>query len=236
MSKRSQTIVEQLLALGNQEIAEHSQRFFKTGRGDYGEGDVFLGIRVPVLRKIAKEHQTTPLKDVLAVLKSEFHEARMLALLIMVLKFKSGSDAEQAELYQAYLANTKYVNNWDLVDCSGMYIVGAYLYDKNRQPLFELVKSASLWERRIAIFASFYFIRQNEFDDTLALAELLLQDPQDLIHKMVGWMLREVGKRDIDAERRFLNQHYQRMPRTMLRYAIERFDEADRQAYLKGTV
>lgn len=236
MSKASQAIIQQLKELGDKSIAEHSQRFFKTAKGEYGEGDIFLGIRMPVLRKVAKQHKAAPLKDVLEILKSELHEARMLALLIMVLKFKSASLEERKDIYKEYLAHTRYINNWDLVDCSGMYIVGAYLSDKDRQPLYKLVKSESLWERRISIFSSFYFIRQNDFSDTLRLAELLLEDQEDLIHKVVGWMLREIGKRDIEVEREFLNKHYHRMPRTMLRYAIERFEEKERQGYLKGTI
>lgn len=226
----AEKIEKQLKALGNKTAAEHAQRFFKTGPGEYGEGDLFLGITVPVLRKLAKEHRGIALDEAVELLQSPLHEVRLLALLIMVLHAKQNG----AAVCRAYLANTRRINNWDLVDCSAEHIVGAHLFERDRKPLTRLAKSKSLWERRIAIIATFYFIRRNQFDDTLALADLLLNDKEDLMHKAVGWMLREVGKRDLNAEEEFLLPRYQNMPRTMLRYAIERFPEPKRLAWLQG--
>ena len=222
--------------LADPAIAEHSQRFFKTGEGEYGAGDQFLGIRVPVLREQVKHHQSTPLSEVEKLLKSPFHEERLFALLLLVQKFKKGDDEEKTTIYQLYLDNTQYINNWDLVDSSAYQIVGAYLETKDRQILYQLAQSQSLWERRIAIMSTFQFIRNQQFDDTLQLSELLLNDPEDLIHKAVGWMLREVGKRDVATEKAFLKSHYKTMPRTMLRYGIEKFSKQDRQQYLAGLV
>ena len=218
----------------NAEIAAHSQRFFKTGKGEYGEGDRFLGIRVPVLRKIAKAHKALAASQVLALLASPFHEIRLCALLILVEQFERGTAAERAAIYKTYLANTRYINNWDLVDASAHRIVGPHLETRSRRPLYRLARSSSLWERRIAIMATLHFIKRGDFEDTLALAETLLDDDEDLIHKAVGWMLREVGNRERTAEERFLAEHCARMPRTMLRYAIEKFPEKARKAYLRG--
>ena len=226
-------IERRLKALGTRANAEQAQRFFKTGPGQYGEGDVFLGIRMPVLRTLAKKLIDTSLDETVDLLQSPFHEARMLALLIWVVQAKRGDDS--LPLYRAYLANTDRINNWDLVDVTAEHIVGAHLFAENHQPLYKLAKSKSLWERRIAIISTFYFIRRNQFDNTLALAEILLNDKEDLIHKAVGWMLREVGNRDLAVEEAFLLPRYKQMPRTMLRYAIERFPEPLRLAYLKGT-
>lgn len=223
-------IEQQLKTLGNKADAKQAQRFFKTGPGQYGEGDRFLGIRVPVLRQLAKEQIDTPLPDAVELLQSPFHEARLLALLIMVYQAKHGDDS--APLYRAYLANTAKINNWDLVDASAEHLIGAHLLDRSRAPLYRLAKSKIFWERRIAMLSTFYFIRRNQFDDTLALADLLLHDPEDLIHKAVGWLLREVGKRNLAVEEEFLLPRYRQMPRTMLRYAIERFPEPKRLAYL----
>ena len=225
-----------LKALADPAIAEHSQRFFKTGKGAYGEGDQFLGIRVPVLREQVKHYQLTPLPEVETLLKSPFHEERLFALLLLVRKFNKGDDNEKTTIYQLYLDNTQYINNWDLVDSSAYQIVGAYLEMRDRQILYQLAQSHSLWERRIAIMATFQFIRNQQFDDTLQLSELLLNDTEDLIHKAVGWMLREVGKRDMVSEKAFLKIHCKTMPRTMLRYAIEKFPKQERQQYLAGTV
>jgi len=226
-------IEKRLNTLGCKDHAEQAQRFFKTGPGQYGEGDVFLGIRMPVLRTLAKELIDTPLDDAVEPMQSQLHETRVLALLIWVYQVKRGDST--LPLYRAYLANTHRINNWDLVDVSAEHIVGGHLFSRSRKPLYNLVKSKSLWERRIAIIATFHFIRKNDFTDTLALAELLLNDREDLIHKAVGWMLREVGNRDRAAEEAFLLPRYHQMPRTMLRYAIERFDEPRRQAFLKNT-
>lgn len=225
-----------LLQLANEQIAEHSQRFFKTGKGEYGEGDVFLGIRVPLLRKLVKKYHGISIEEVRKILHSKFHEERFLAVLMLVQLFKSSAESEQKQIFDLYLENTEFINNWDLVDISAGNIVGAYLYEKDKAPLYDLVQSANLWERRISIIATFYFIRQNEFDDTLKIAEIMLNDKEDLIHKAVGWMLREVGKREIAIEEEFLQEHYKKMPRTMLRYAIEKFPETSRKMYLRGKV
>ena len=229
-------ISKTLKNLGDSAIAEHSQRFFKTGKGEYGEGDQFLGIRVPVLREQVKHYRSTPLPEVKKLLTSSFHEERLFALLLLVRKFSKGDDEEKTTIYQLYLENTQYINNWDLVDSSAYQIVGTYLETRERQILYQLAQSQSLWERRIAIMATFQFIRNQQFDDTLRLSELLLNDAEDLIHKAVGWMLREVGKRDMAVEKAFLKSYYKTMPRTMLRYAIEKFSKQDRQQYLTGAV
>ena len=222
--------------LANKKTAEHSQRFFKTGKGQYGEGDIFLGIRVPVLRKIAKKFRRISLAEVSKLLESKFHEERLLSILMLVNLFKSGDEDDQELIYELYLDKTNFINNWDIVDISAGNIVGAFLFEKDKAPLYRLVFSENLWERRIAIVATFYFIRNDEFDDTLKIAEILFTDKEDLIHKAVGWMLREVGKRVIEIEEEFLEEHYLKMPRTMLRYAIERFPETRRKMYLKGQV
>jgi len=225
-----------LLQLANEQIAEHSQRFFKTGKGEYGEGDIFLGIRVPLLRRLVKKYGGISIAEVRKLLHSKFHEERLLAVLMLVQLFKSGDESVQKQVYDLYLENTEFINNWDIVDISASNIVGAHLYEKDKAPLYDLVQSKNLWERRISIISTFYFIRQNEFDDTLKLAKILLNDKEDLIHKAVGWMLREVGKREIEFEEEFLQEHYKIMPRTMLRYAIEKFPETSRKMYLRGEV
>jgi 3-methyladenine DNA glycosylase AlkD len=225
-----------LLQLANEQIAEHSQRFFKTGKGEYGEGDIFLGIRVPLLRHLVKKYRGISITEVRKLLHSKFHEERLLAVLMLVQLFKSADESVQKQVYDLYLENTEFINNWDIVDISASNIVGAHLYEKDKAPLYDLVQSKNLWERRIAIISTFYFIRQNEFDDTLKLAKILLNDKEDLIHKAVGWMLREVGKREIEFEEEFLQEHYKIMPRTMLRYAIEKFPETSRKMYLRGEV
>lgn len=217
-------------------MATQSQRFFKTGPGEYSEGDQFLGIRVPVLREQAKKFEHTPLSEIQKLLESPFHEERLCALLILVRKFTKGNPEEQTKIYTLYLENTQHINNWDLVDLSAYKIIGPYLEHKDRHPLHQLAQSASLWERRIAIISTFHFIRNHQFDETLAISEQFLNDSEDLIHKAVGWMLREIGKRDLEVEETFLKQHYQQMPRTMLRYAIEKFPAPKRQAYLKGHI
>ena len=223
-----------LLQLANEQIAEHSQRFFKTGKGEYGEGDIFLGIRVPLLRKLVKKYRGISITEVRKLLHSKFHEERLLAVLMLVQLFKSGDESVQKQVYDLYLENTEFINNWDIVDISASNIVGAHLYEKDKAPLYDLVQSKNLWERRISIIATLYFIRKNEFDDTLKIAEIMLNDKEDLIHKAVGWMLREVGNREISIEEEFLQEHYKKMPRTMLRYAIEKFPETTRKMYLRG--
>jgi 3-methyladenine DNA glycosylase AlkD len=227
---------EKLHALADAQKAAVLQRFFKTGPGEYAQGDRFIGVRVPQIRSLVKAHADTPLQEIDTLLHSPVHEERLLALLLMVQRFQRGETTEQKDLYRHYLASTDVINNWDLVDVTAEHIVGAWLYTRSRKPLYRLARSSSLWERRIAMMASFHFIKQNEFDDTLKLAELLLTDTHDLIQKAVGWMLREVGKRDLAAEEGFLQQHYKVMPRTMLRYAIEKFPEWRRQAYLRGEI
>lgn len=221
-----------LRKIADPEIAEHSQRFFKTGEGQYGEGDKFLGIRVPNVRKVARKFKQLSLDETEQLLHSDLHEERLCALIILVNKAKKEDDKELKKIYDLYLNNTEYINNWDLVDTSAEHIVGRYLIDKDRTILYELAKSNDLWERRIAIMSTFHFIRNDEFDDTIGIAKLLVSDEHDLIHKAVGWMLREVGKREINIEEKFLDQHLPNMPRTMLRYAIEKFPEDKRQAYL----
>ena len=236
MNNQIADIKYEMRKLANKKIAEHSQRFFKTGKGQYGEGDIFLGIRVPVLRKIAKKFRRISLAEVSKLLESKFHEERLLSILMLVNLFKSGDEDDQELIYELYLDKTKFINNWDIVDISAGNIVGAFLFKKDKAPLYRLVFSENLWERRIAIVATFYFIRNDEFDDTLKIAEILFTDKEDLIHKAVGWMLREVGKRVIEIEEEFLEEHYLKMPRTMLRYAIERFPETRRKMYLKGQI
>jgi 3-methyladenine DNA glycosylase AlkD len=236
------------------------QRFFKTGPGEYAEGDTFLGLTVPQLRALAKRYRGLSLREIATLLRSPIHEERLLALLLLVQAYRDGDADAQRRIYKLYLRSTRYINNWDLVDCSAEHIVGAFLAgrcsggsvsrrlcrkENNRRPaldtsaatiLHTLARSKSLWERRIAVLATFHFIKRSEFTPTLRIARLLLRDEHDLIHKAVGWMLREVGKRDLPAEEAFLRRHHRQMPRTMLRYAIERLPETRRQCFLKGTI
>jgi 3-methyladenine DNA glycosylase AlkD len=220
----------------NKNDARFAQRFFKTGPGEYGEGDVFLGIRVPVLRKLARQYRGLPEKDVLTLLASTYHEERLLALFILCLWFEKGDEKTRDRIYRIYVKNTRWINNWDLVDTTAHKIVGPYLEHRSKKPLRDLAGSRSLWERRIAVLSTFHFIRQGDVRESLKIATMLLKDEEDLMHKAVGWMLREVGKKDLAAEEAFLKDHYRNMPRTMLRYAIEKFPEAKRQRYLKGRV
>ena len=229
-----QKIKRELAGLADPEQARVLRGFFKTGPGQYGEGDVFRGIRVPVLRQIVKKYPDLPLADAEKLLHAGHHEDRLLGLLFLIAEFEKGGAEVRRQIYQLYLANTRFINNWDLVDVSAPNVVGAYLFDRNRAPLRSLARSGPLWERRIAIVATFYFIRRNQFDDTLEIAGMLLDDKHDLMHKAAGWMLREVGKRDLAAEEGFLREHCTHMPRTMLRYAIERFSPDKRAAYLAG--
>jgi len=224
---------QKLICLSKPEDAMFLQRFFKTSSGQYGEGDIFRGIRVPVLRKLSKEYQLIPLEQVVSMLQSAYHEYRLLALFILVLKYAKANEGGKDNIYTLYLGNTALINNWDLVDASAEHIVGAYVSDKSKEPLYQLANSPSIWERRIAILATFHFIKRERFDETLKIAEILLTDKEDLIHKAVGWMLREVGKRDAECEDSFLNSHYHKMPRTMLRYAIEKYSQDKRLDYLK---
>ena len=217
--------------------AKFLERNFKNGKGEYAEGDIFLGISVPVARRIAIKNSNISLKEVSYLLKSKIHEERFIALEILVHKFdKSDSDIEKENIYEFYLSNTAKINNWDLVDTSAEYILGDYLSNKDKSVLYNLAKSSNLWERRIAIISTFHFIKNSKFKDTLKISELLLKDKHDLIHKAVGWMLREVGKRDKNVLEDFLSKYYNQMPRTMLRYAIEKFPENIRKQYLKGEI
>lgn len=227
---------KRLRTLGDPEAARKAERFFKTGPGESGEGLRFLGVNAPAVRSLAKEYRHLPLAEVGVVLHSDWHEARAVALVILTLQFPRAELDEQKAIYDLYLASTPRINSWALVDISAPQLVGAYLFERSRKPLEKLARSSSLWERRIAIVATQYFIRQNDFETTLRLAKILRDDAEDLIHKAVGWMLREVGDRDRDAEERFLRDHYRQMPRTMLRYAIEKFPEKRRKGYLAGAV
>jgi len=225
-------IRKELLLLGDQERAKKLASFFKTGKGQYGEGDVFLGIPVPKQRKVAKKYVGLSFDDHLELLRSKIHEFRLTALLILVLKYGKADDSEKEIIYNFYLKNSNFVNNWDLVDLTAPKIVGDYLVNRDRSILFELVKSDSLWERRIAVLATFCFIKNNDFDDAFSISKVLIQDRHDLIHKAVGWMLREIGKRDQESLEDFLMKYHKQMPRTMLRYAIEKFEEEKRKYYL----
>lgn len=229
-------IQTRLRELGNPGTALALQRYFKTSPGQYGAGDIFLGIKVPVLRAQVKTFQGVLLTTLADLLSSRYHEERLFALFLLIDFYQRGNEAEKQQAYDLYLAQTAHINNWDLVDTSAPRIVGNFLFNKPRQVLYELAASTSLWERRIAVLATFYFIDQNDFSDSLKLAEILLHDPHDLMHKAIGWMLREIGKRDLDVTEKFLQTHYRVMPRTMLRYAIERFPEPHRLAYLKGKI
>lgn len=229
-------ITRNLDELASDAYAAVSKRFFKTGPGEYGDGDEFIGVRVPALRKLAKKFQDISLKDVETLLASPIHEKRFLALLLLMHHYAKGDTPIKRCIYRLYLNNTRFINNWDLVDLSAMHIVGNWLLDRDKTPLYRLARSKDLWERRIAVISTFCYIRRNQYEETLIISEMLLNDGEDLIHKAVGWMLREVGKRDFEAEEAFLKLHYRKMPRTMLRYAIEKFPENLRQDYLKGEV
>ena len=225
-------IRKQLRALGDPGDAAFLQRFFKTGPGQYGEGDKFLGIRVPAVRRVASEARGLPLEEIEALLHDPWHEVRLLALIMLVDAYKRGTRAERASIFRLYLRNTSRIDNWDLVDVSAPGVVGMHLVDRPRRRLDRLARSRNLWERRIAIIATQAFIRRGEFDDTLRIARLLMRDPHDLIHKAVGWMLREVGNRDRVTLESFLDEHAHEMPRTMLRYAIEKLPPRDRKRFM----
>ncbi len=231
-----QALKNDLAKLSDKQRAKNCLRFFKTGQGEYGQGDKFLGIKAPEQRKIAKKYSDLRPADIQKLLNSQIHEHRQIGLFILIRQYQKAGQKLKKEIVEFYLKNLKRVNNWDLVDCSAPYILGDYLLDKDRAILYQLAKSDNLWEKRIAVLASFVFIRQNDFQDTLKIARLLLNDQHDLIHKAVGWMLREIGKRDRKTEEEFLKKYYRQMPRTMLRYAIEKFEESERKAYLTNKV
>lgn len=225
-----------LLALANPNKAEFLAGFFKTAKGQYAEGDRFLGITVPVIRQLSRQYRKLGLSDCERLLQSAYTDERLLALLILAEQYRKGDVGIKNKVYQVYLKNRHRVNNWNLVDSSAPYIVGAHLLQQDRSLLYRLAQSRSLWERRIAVLATFAFIRAGDFADTLKLTEQLLGDKHDLMHKACGWMLREVGKRNQSVLEGFLRQHYAVMPRTMLRYAIERFSPAKRTGYLNGKI
>ena len=226
-------IKKELKNLADPQQAVVAQGFFKTGKGQYAHGDIFLGIKVPVLRKTAGKYNDLSLPAIKKFLQASIHEYRFFALVLLVNRFSSCDDSGRKKIVDFYLENKNYVNNWDLVDMSAHAILGRWLMNRDKDILYRLAGSLRLWDRRIAVISTFYFIKNNYYQETLNIAEILLNDKEDLIHKAAGWMLREVGKRDMNAEEHFLKQNYSHMPRTMLRYAIEKFPEDLRFAYLK---
>jgi 3-methyladenine DNA glycosylase AlkD len=236
MSLTQAAALADLRRLANPAKAQFLSRFFKTGPGEYAAGDRFLGIPVPALRQLAKKYQDLPLSCVEQLIQSPDHETRLLGLLLLVRRYPRAEATEQESLFRCYVRNARHINNWDLVDLSAPQILGAHLEFRDRGLLEQWAASPVLWKRRLALLATFHYIRKHDFRLTLRLANRLLQDPEDLLHKATGWMLREVGKRDRRALEAFLRTRYQRMPRTMLRYAIERLPEPRRLAYLRGKV
>jgi 3-methyladenine DNA glycosylase AlkD len=223
---------KELYKIRDKDQAKNLARFFKTGKGQYGEGDIFWGIKVPKQRKIAKQSKDVLIKEVESLVRDKVHECRLTGLLILIEKYKKADLKEKEKIFNFYIKNSKYINNWDLVDLSAPQIVGNFLLDKDKDILYKLSKSKNLWEKRISIISTFAFIRNKDFKETINISEILLKDEHDLIQKAVGWMLREMGKRDKQIEVDFLNKHYKEMPRTMLRYAIEKFNEKERNFYL----
>lgn len=232
-AKQIQTLFRRI---ADPKIAEQACRFIKPGEAGYGDNYRFHGIRIPTLTAYLKEFRTLSSQEVLKLLASEYHEESWFALQILVIKFQRGTERERKSIYDLYLKNSCFINSWDLVDNSAHKILGPFLENRSRRPLYRMAKSSSLWERRIAIMSTFHFIRNNDFGDTLEIAGLLINDKEDLVHKAVGWMLREVGNRDPAVEKKFLSKFYKRMPRTMLRYAIEKFPQVERKLYLTGKI
>lgn len=226
-------IITELQSVADSEKANHLQRFFKTKPGQYGEGDLFLGITVPIIRDIAKANKQTPVSELQKLLRNKYHEIRLCALLITVEQYKKAGEEVKKELFDFYLKHTDYINNWDLVDLSCPEIVGGYLLNKERSILYQLAENHHLWEQRIAIVSTQKFIRNNDFGDTFELTKKLINHSHDLIHKAMGWMLREVGKRDRETLTDFLEEYTTQLPRTTLRYAIEHYPESQRQHFLK---
>ena len=222
----------ELLKLKDLKRAKLLSGYFKTKKGEYAEGDVFLGLTVPILRKIAKKYKTLKLKDIRVLLKDKIHEYRLVGLFILVDKFQRGDDVTKKKIAEFYLKNKNGINNWDLVDLSAPRILGEYYFDKNKSIFYKLARSKNIWDKRIAVLSTFTFIKNNNFVDSLKIAEILINDKHDLIHKAVGWMLREVGKKDLKTEEGFLKKYYKKMPRTMLRYAIEKFPQTKRNFYM----
>ena len=236
MPGRISELRSKIKTLADKKVAETMQWFFKTGRGDYGEGDVFIGLKVPVQRKLAREFRDLSLTEIKELLTSTVHEERLISLFILIDKYRKADERGKEEIFNFYLKNRKGINNWDLVDISAPKIIGIHLRKKDKSILFKFALSKNLWERRIAILSTQEFIKNDDFAPTLQLAEMLISDEHNLIHKAVGWMLREIGKRDRATEEKFLKIHYKNMPRTMLRYAIEKFPETKRKKYLQGKI
>ncbi len=230
---KSSDVKKNLRRVADKRKAKILARFFKTGKGEYGDGDVFLGVVVPKQRKIAAKFAELPLKEIKELLKSKIHEERLTGLIILVNQYKNGDEKNRGEIFRFYVKNIFRVNNWDLVDLSCRDIIGDYLIPRPRKIIYKLAKSKNIWQRRIAIVSSWAFIRKNDFKDTLRIAKILFNDKHDLIHKASGWMLREVGKKDECVLRKFLNENVFKMPRTTLRYAVEHFSEKDRKEYQK---
>ncbi len=227
---------KELKRYAKEERGKLLQGFFKTGPGEYGEGDVFLGLTMGEQRLLAKKFSGLAINDIQTLLDSEIHEKRMVSLLVLMERYKKADEKGKEKIFDFYIKNARKVSNWDLVDVTCPHVVGDFLLNKNREVLYKLAKSDNLWERRISIISTAAFIRNNDFSDTFKIAKILLKDKHDLIHKAVGWMLREVGKKDQEVLEIFLKKHYKQMPRTMLRYSIERFEERKRKSYLRGEV
>ena len=233
MKQLTKTITNELQALSDAEKREIFPKFFKAGKGEYGEGDHFLGVTVPNIRAIAKLHKNISIEEIRDLIQSEWHEVRLCALIIMVEKSKKKDEALRKELFNLYLSQTKRINNWDLVDLSCRFIIGEYLLDKSRDILYQLAQSPLLWDNRIAIVSTYAFIRKGQLEDTYALSDLMMQHPHDLMHKAIGWMLREAGKRNPERLYDYVMSHRADMPRTMLRYAIEKFSPKERAILMK---
>ncbi len=227
-----QNLLQETKKLADKERSANLSRFFKTQKGEYGEGDIFLGITLPIQRSLAAKYKALSLQEVEKLLQSKIHEHRLIALFILRLQYVKADATAAEKIIQLYLKNLKFVNNWDLVDSSAPYLLGDYLLGKKRDLLYKLVKSKNLWEKRVAVLSTFAFIKASEFEDALKIAEILLTDKHDLIQKAVGWMLREVGNKDLETEKEFLSRHYKSMPRTMLRYATEKFEPSLKSFYL----
>ena len=236
MDNRLKELRKKIKVIGSPDVSKTLQWFFKTGKGEYGEGDIFVGLKVPAQRKLAGEFRDLSLTDLKILLNSTIHEERLISLFILVDNYRRGDEQAKEEIFSFYLKNKRGINNWDLVDLSAPKIIGKHLLNKDKSLLFKFAVSKNLWERRIAILSTYEFIRNEYYDATLKIAEILLQDKHDLIHKALGWMLREIGKRDLETEENFLKLRYKKMPRTMLRYAIEKFPETKRKKYLQGKI
>lgn len=233
MKNITKAITSDLQALSDAEKQEIFPKFFKAGKGEYGEGDRFIGVTVPNIRAIAKLHKDIYIEEIRELIQSEWHEVRLCALIIMVEKSKKKDESLRKDLFDLYLSQTKHINNWDLVDLSCRFIIGEYLLDKSRDILYQLAHSSLLWDNRIAIVSTYAFIRKGQLDDTYALSDLMMHHPHDLMHKAIGWMLREAGKRDADRLYNYVMSHRAEMPRTMLRYAIEKFSPEERSILMK---